>query len=105
MPTIKFQATASADDALSGRKFKTIPETGAILNLWATGDDEGDSVGLSIGDREIMVESPCNLETQSGTVKINEDQLIFNEIVGGGELFMPLSVTTAMDVLLHIRYL
>lgn len=105
MPTLRFRQAATSTDALANRKFAVIPAVGAILNLWASCVTASDTFGLSVGDRDIMVNgSVTNIEASTTVVDIDRDQLVINELVGGGQLFMPITVTTAMNVLIHLRY-
>lgn len=106
MPTLSFKETATADDVLSGKKFKVIPQRGAIINLWAAGAAAGNKVGLAIGDREIVpTGSDVNIEISADVVDVDRDQILFDEPVGPGELFMPATVATELNVLLNIRYI
>lgn len=106
MPTVTDRVAATTANALATKKFNVIPPGGAVLNLWASGVTKTDAVGLSVGDREIIVQgSPCNVETAVDTLDLTRDQMVFNEIVGPGELFMPVTVTTEMQYRLQITYL
>lgn len=111
MPTIRVSPQSTTTDALSNVKFNTIPPGGAILNMWATGTTAGDSLGLSVGDRDLIVDgAEVNLEspaTGMGVDRINvaQDQLLFDEVVGPGQLYLPCTLTTEMHVMIHIRYL
>lgn len=103
-PTIRGRATATTEDALANVKFADIPASGAIVNGWFRGATETDKLGLSIGDRDLMVASQPNVSADS--INVNEDQMIFNEVVGGGHLYLPVTaVTTEVEWQIHIRYL
>lgn len=107
MPSLRFAVNAVTDDSLSNRKFSVVPARGAILNLWASCATVDDAFGLSIGDRDIMVTgSIMNIESSADVIDTDRDQLVFNEIIGGGQLFLPVSVVTAeVQFLIHLRYL
>lgn len=106
MPTLSFRTAATTTDALSNRKFNVIPPQGAILNVWASCVTIDDSFGLSIGDRDIITDGAlCNIEVSTGVVDTDRDQMVFSEFVGPGQLFLPVTVTTAMNFLIHLRYL
>lgn len=106
MPSLYFRVTATTTDALSNRKFSVVPPRGAILNAWLSAATATDTYGLSIGDRDIMVNgSVANVEAAASVVDTDRDQTIFNELVGGGQLFLPVTLTTRVNVLLHLRYL
>lgn len=105
MPSLRFRVSATTTDAMANRKFNVIPAVGAILNLWGAAVTATDTFGLSIGDRDIMVNgSSLNIEASADVVDTDRDQMVFNELVGGGQLFMPVTVTTEAQFLLHLRY-
>ena len=106
MPSLRFRVAATTTDALSNRKFAVIPLRGAILNMWASVTTTTDSYGLSIGDRDIMVNgSLANVEAAADVVDTDRDQVVFNERVSGGQLFLPVTVTTEAHFLIHLAYL
>ena len=106
MPTLSFRTAATTTDALANRKFAVVPQGGAILNAWASCVTITDTMGLSIGDRDICVNgSLVNIEVSTGVVDIARDQVIMNEVIPGGQLFLPVTVTTAMNWIIHLRYL
>lgn len=105
MPGLRF-ASATSADALSTRKFSVVPVGGAVLNLWASASTAGDTWGISIGDRDIFVNgSELNIEIAVDVVDVQRDQLAFNELIGGGQLFMPLTTAAEIQALIHLRYL
>jgi len=104
MPTIRAAGGTSAD-LFSNLKFADIPASGAILNAWSSSVTNGDVVGLSVGDRDIMVSSEVNIESSADVIDTDRDQMIFNEVVGGGHIFVPTTVNTELQILVHIRYL
>jgi len=106
MPSIKVVPQATTTDALATKKFNVIPPGGAILNLWASGATAGDSLGLAIGDRDLIVQgTEVNLESNTDVCDTARDQLLFNEVIGPGQLYMPCTLTTEMQILIHLRYL
>lgn len=106
MPTIRTAPTATNADVLSNLKFSVIPARGAILNLWASSATNGDTFGLSIGDRDIIVNgTELNVEASADVIDTDRDQMVFNEIIGGGQLFLPVTLTTEAQFLIHLRYL
>ena len=95
-----------SDDALATRKFNTIPGGGAIINVWASCVTSGDTIGLSVGEKEIMVAATePNIEGSADVIDISRDQLLFNEVVPSGQMYAPVAVTTALNLQIHIRYL
>jgi len=106
MPSLRFIVPATTTDAMANRKFNVIPVNGAILNLWGTSVTVTDTFGLSVGDRDIIVGgSVANVTSAAGVVDIDRDQIVFNEVVTGGQIFLPATLTTDMNFLIHLRYL
>jgi len=106
MPSLRFIVPATTTDAMANRKFNVIPAGGAILNVWATSVTVTDTWGLSVGDRDIVVAgSVANVTSAAGVVDTDRDQVIFNEEVDGGQIFLPAVLTTDMNFLIHLRYL
>ncbi len=106
MPSLRFNVSATTTDALANRKFAVVPAGGAVLNLWASTVTVTDTFGLSIGDRDIIVNGALmNLEAAADVVDVARDQLVFNEIVSGGQLFLPVTLTTQSQFLIVLKYL
>jgi len=106
MPALRFIVPATTTDAMSNRKFNIIPAGGAILNVWAAAVTVTDTWGLSVGDRDLIVDgSNANVVIAAGVVDVDRDQVLFNEEVDGGQIFLPATLTTDMNFLIHIRYL
>lgn len=107
MPTIKGSAGATTTDALSQTKFNVIPSGGAIVNMWIACAANGGTFGLSIGDRDIVVQgTEANVEVAADVIDVARDQVVFNEVVGSGQLFLPIgNAGTETQYMIHIRYL
>ena len=106
MPSLRFRVSATTSDALANRKFAVVPAGGAIINMWVSGVTGTDSFGISIGDRDIMVDgSLISIEVSADVIDVGRDQVVFNEVIGGGQLFLPVTVTTESQFLIHLRYL
>jgi len=104
-PTVRF-TSATDTDAMSNLKFATIPLGGALLNLWISGATALDAFGISIGDRDLIVQGTlCNIEISADVIDVDRDQMLFDEVLTGGQLFFPVTVTTALQALLSLRYL
>jgi hypothetical protein len=105
MPALRFRVSATTTDAMANRKFNVLPAVGTIMNLWASCVTATDTFGLSIGDRDILVNgSSMNIEASADVVDTDRDQLVFNELCGGGQLFLPVTVTTEAQFLIILRY-
>jgi len=106
MPALRFIVPDSTTDAMSNRKFNIIPAGGAVLNMWASGVTITDTFGISVGDRDLVVDgSNMNVVISAGVVDVDRDQVLFNEEVDGGQIFLPVTVTTDANFLIHLRYL
>jgi len=106
MPSLHFIVAATTTDAMSNRKFNVIPAGGAILNLWAACVTVTDTWGISVGDKDIAVDgSSLNIEASADVIDNDRDQEIFNEEVGAGQIFLPVTVTTAAQFRIHLRYI
>lgn len=107
MPTIRpAGVTTSTADDLANRQFNVVPPGGAIVNMFIAGVTSGDTFGFSSGDRQIVVNgSEMNIEISADVVDIQRDQVVFDELVLPGQLFLPITLTTEVQYLLHIAYL
>jgi len=107
MPTIKGAVTAATTDALANTKFNTIPPGGAVVNMWISCAANGGTFGLSIGDRDIIVQgAESNVEVAADVIDVARDQVVFNEVCGPGQLFLPIPAAgTETQYQIHIRYL
>lgn len=107
MPSIRPTGVATTTaDALANLKFAVVPFGGAILNLWIAGVTVTDNYGLSIGNADLItVGSEINIEISADVIDTSRDQQLFNEVIRGGQLFMPVTVTTEAQFLIALRYL
>jgi len=95
MPSIKA-------NALNGLKFVKLA-VNSLISMWAAGVTVTDTIGLSVGDREILNAGAPNIEISADVVDTNRDQITFAEPAEAGEeLFMPVVVTTALGFLVLI---
>lgn len=107
MPTIKPAGGGTSADALANVKFSVVPAGGAIINMWISGATAADSFGLSIGDRDIIVNgSECNIEIAADVIDVSRDQVVFDEVLlTGGQLYLPVTATAEVQFMMHLRYL
>lgn len=103
MPSIKVVNQASAADALTGLKFKVLSRP-ALVSLFVSCVTAGDTVSLSVGSRELLVNGQPNIEASADVVDTDRDQMLFQERVPAGELFLPVTATTAVNFLLVMDY-
>lgn len=105
MPTIRVMNQGDTADALASLKFNVIPRGGAIVNLWASCVTSGDTIGFSVGDRQIFVDTlQPNIESAADVIDTQRDQVLWNEICPSGQMYVPVAVTTALNFMIHLRY-
>lgn len=106
MPRTRVTVPATTGDALANNKFRLIPENGALITLYGSCVTNGDTFGLAVNDRDIVQNGEeLNIEIAADVVDTDRDLILLNEPVEGGQLYMPVTVTTEAQFELHIRYL
>ena len=106
MPTMRVQVSSTTSDSLSNIKFSVVPPGGAILNVWISCVTGTDSWGLSVGDKDVVVDGTLsNVEASADVIAKERDQEIFDEVVGAGQIFFPVTVTTQAQFTAHLRYM
>lgn len=104
MPSIKVVNQATSTDALSALRFREIPGP-ALVSLYASCATAGDTVSLSHGSREILVNGEPNVEASADVVNTNRDLIVKEEPVGAGILHLQVAATTAVNFLVMIENL
>jgi hypothetical protein len=105
MPSNRRRITATTADAMANQPNKFIPESGALLNMFAAGVTNSDDIGLLVGNSEILAAgTDINIEISADVLDKSRDQIVFNEPTGGGEIRVPVTVTTEMQFLLVQTY-
>jgi len=104
MPSIKIANQGTSANALTGLKAAKISRP-SLVSMFCAAVTVTDTVGFSIGDREILVQTVGNpnLETTDVVDAGGRDQMVFSEPAEAGEeLFMPVTVTTAVGLLVVV---
>jgi len=102
MPSIKVSNQATAANALNGLKFAKLA-TASLISMAMSGVTSTDTIGLSVGDREILNAGAPSIEISADVVDWGRDQVLFAEPAAAGEeLFMPVVATTAVNFLVVI---
>lgn len=102
MPSIMRGVAATTSDALNGLQFK-VQSRPALVSLYASGATEGDTISFAVGSVQYVINATVNVESASGVVDTDRDQILFRELVLAGEYFLPITVTAAAVFLLVIE--
>lgn len=104
MPAIKLVNQATSANAVNGLKYEDIPAGGALLSLYASAVTATDTIGLSVGSEDFLVDASPNIEASADVVDTDRDQILFQEPVPAGKLFVPVAATTAVNILIVLEY-
>jgi len=102
MPSIKIANQVTSANALTGLKFVKLSKP-SLISVWLAAVTVTDTVGLSLADREVLNAANPNIESSADVVDTGRDQVVFAEPGDAGEeLFMPVTATTAVGILILI---
>jgi len=104
MATRRLLVSATTGDAISDEVIRTVLVP-SIVNLFATSVTVTDQIGLSLDKTEIMAAGTANVSAAAvGMVDTDRDQLVFDTIVGPGELRIPVpTLTTSLIFILSVE--
>jgi len=106
MSSLRILVSAVTTDAISTRNIRLI-DVPSVVNLWGTAVTVTDEIGLNLGSITLMDPSTLNVSAAAvGLVRNDNDQLIFNLIVGpdAGDLAIPVpTLTTSLIFLLSVE--
>lgn len=103
MASRRLVVTAATADALATEEIRRV-ETPSTVNLWASCVTKGDKLGLALNRTDIMPADNINIEVSADVIDVARDQLLFNTVVGRGQLRAPItSVTTELQFLLSVE--
>ncbi len=103
MASRRLGITAVTNDALSDQDIRTV-EGPSVVNLWAASVTNGDLIGLRLDKTIIMDDGECNPEIAADVIDSDRDQLVFNTVVGAGELRVPVpTLTTELQFLISVE--
>ena len=102
MSSRRLGITAVTNDALANEDIRLV-ETLSTVNFWASSVTNGDNVGLRLNKTIIMDDGEVN--TIAGDIISSEsDQLVFNTVVGAGQLKVPVPVlNTELQFLISVE--
>lgn len=99
----RIDVTAVTADAIANEEIRRV-EVPSIVNLWASCVTNGDTLGLLLNRTEIMPTDEMNIESSADVIDTSRDQLVFNTVVGRGQLRIPVgAVTTELQFLLSVE--
>lgn len=93
MAARRLLAAAASADILFNETIARVVRP-SIVDLWASGDDAGDTIGLALDKVSIMDTGEINLESGVNVIDVSRDQLVFGSVVGRGTLRIPVGVVT-----------
>jgi len=103
MASLRQLVPATTGDSLSTANIRRVLRA-SIVNLFVSTVTVTDTVALFLDQVEIMAAGTANVRAAAlGLVSVNEDQLVFNTLVGRGDLRMPTVVTTSQIQLISVE--
>jgi len=104
MASRRLLVSAVTNDALSDQDIRTI-EAPSVVNLWASCVTVTDTIGLRLGKTIILDDGTCNIRAAAlGLVHVSDDQLVFDAVVGAGDLRLPVAtLTTSLIFIISVE--
>lgn len=103
MASRRIDVGAATNDAISTEEIRRV-EVPSIINFWASCVTNGDTIGMLLNKTEIMATDEMNIEAAADVIDTSRDQLLFNTVVGRGQLRVPVgAVTTELQFLLSVE--
>ena len=104
MASRRLLVSAVTGDALADEDIRNV-EVPSIVNLWASAVTVSDEIGLRLDKTIIMDAGTANVSAAAlGQVSTDEDQLVFDSIVGAGRLRVPVpTLTTSLIFIISVE--
>jgi hypothetical protein len=99
MPAIKLVNQTTNANVLNGLKFQDLLRP-ALISLYASAVTATDRVSYSVDSEDFLDSAAPNIEASADVVDTDRDQILFQEPVPAGKQFLPITATTAVNVLL-----
>jgi len=96
--------SAVTGDAISAEEIRDVDEP-SVVDMWASCVTVTDEIGLRLGKTIIMDNGTMNIHAAAiGLVNTSDDQLVFNSVVGAGQLRIPVPIlTTSLIFILSVN--
>lgn len=95
MPAIKVSNQVTAANAVTGLKFSKQANP-FLATLWASGVTVTDVIGFSVGSEDYLLAGNPNVEA-TDIANFLVDRILDREPCQDGELFVPVTATTAVN--------
>lgn len=103
MASRRLAVGAVTGDAIATEEIRRV-EVPSTLNFWASSVTNGDQVGVLLNRTEILPAGEVNIEASADVIDVSRDQLLFNTVIGRGQLRVPVpAVTTELQFLLSVE--
>lgn len=104
MASFRLLVSATSADALSPANIRRVLRPSRV-NFWATTVTVSDELSLFLDNTEIMASGTANVSAAAaGMVDVARDQLVFNTVVGRGDLRIPVGIlTTSLIYLISVE--
>jgi len=95
MPAIKVSNQATSANSVTGLKFSKQANP-FLATLWASGVTVTDVIGFSVGSEDYLLAGNPNVEA-TDVANFLVDRILDREPCQDGELFIPITATTAVN--------
>jgi len=104
MASFRLLVAATTADALSTANIRRVLRA-SVVNFWASCVTVTDEIALFLDNTEIMAPGTMNIHAAAlGLVNTSDDQLVFNTVVGRGDLRIPVgTLTTSLIFLISVE--
>lgn len=103
MASRRLLVSATTNDALADQDIRKV-EAPSVVNLWASAVTITDQIGLRLGKTIILDDGTANVSAAAlGLVDTDRDHLVFNSVVGEGDLRIPVTVTTSLIFIVSVE--
>lgn len=103
MASRRIVVTGTTADAIATEEIRRV-DVPSRVNFWAAGVTKTDSIGLSLNRTEILPADNVNIEVAADVIDVSRDQLVFNTVVGRGQLRVPVTtLTTEAQFLISVE--